>query len=52
MMLLPLARGPDVDLPLQDLKADDVIFDAIKQGNDLAPLLNPAYKKNTRDYKL
>lgn len=40
-----LARGPDVDLPLQDLKADDVIFDAIKQGNDLAPLLNPAYKK-------
>ena len=40
-----LARSQDVNLPLQDLKADEVIFDAIKQGNELAPLMNQGWKK-------
>ena len=30
--------------PLKGLLADDVIFDAIKSGNELAPLMNPHWK--------
>ncbi|HAT64240.1 MAG TPA: hypothetical protein DCS66_06515, partial [Flavobacteriaceae bacterium] len=36
--------APGTDRPLANLKADDVIFDAIKQGNELMPILNPAFK--------
>jgi hypothetical protein len=30
--------------PLKGLSADDVIFDAIKNGNELKPLMNPHWK--------
>ena len=36
--------APGTDQPLANLKAEDVVFDAIKQGNELMPILNPAWK--------
>ena len=34
----------DVQRPLRDLRADEIIFDAIKQGNELQPLMNTMLK--------
>jgi len=32
-------------LPLENIQAEDVIFDAIQMGNDIAPLMNPYWKQ-------
>ena len=39
-----LPQGEGFTQPLKGLLADDVIFDAIKSGNELAPLMNPHWK--------
>ena len=40
--LAKYAKG--TDKPLANLKADDLIFDAIKQGNELSPVLNRGWR--------
>jgi len=36
---------PGTDLPLENIRAEDIMFDAVQMGNDIAPLMNPGWKQ-------
>ena len=36
---------PSTNLPLENMQAEDLMFDAVQMGNDIAPLINPGWQQ-------